>query len=119
MNEDDSSINIMIGGIIGYNHGNVVNAYTTGKVSNQLKKTGIKIGSIVGFSDAIINNCYYLENTVYLSDSNISITTEGEEKTSDDMKQVSFIDELNEGNETNIWKLNSNINQGYPILYWQ
>ncbi len=35
------------------------------------------------------------------------------------MKQNSFVNDLNKGNETNIWKMNNNINQGYPILYWQ
>lgn len=35
------------------------------------------------------------------------------------MKEEKFLEELNNGNENSIWKLEENINNGYPVLYWQ
>ena len=47
------------------------------------------------------------------------ITIEGIEKTSGEMKEYNFVQMLNDGNETNIWKIEGNLNQGYPVLYWE
>ena len=35
------------------------------------------------------------------------------------MKQDSFVELLNNGNEEEIWKKDAGINNGYPILMWQ
>lgn len=120
-NNTENTFPVCIGGVAGKIYGEIKNSYTTGIVtsidSNNLNS--YYIGSLVGLNSSTITNCYYLPNTVFPSRDDIQVTIEGKEKTSDDMKQSSFVDDLNEGNETTIWKLNSNINQGYPILYWQ
>jgi len=35
------------------------------------------------------------------------------------MKSDDFVTTLNTGLETAVWKKDSGINNGYPILYWQ
>lgn len=41
-------------------------------------------------------------------------------KTEEQMKQDSFVELLNNGNEEITWKKDaSNVNDGYPILLWQ
>ena len=121
LSNTENTFSIYIGRFVGMILGEIKNSYTTGIVtsidSNSINS--YHIGSLIGLNSSTITNCYYLPNTVFPSRDDIQVTIGGTEKTSDDMKQSSFVDDLNEGNETTIWKLNSNINQGYPILYWQ
>lgn len=121
INNVDSAFLVRIGGFAGRILGEIKNSYTTGIVTStdSTNLNNYNIGSLVGLNSSTITNCYYLPNTVFPPRDDIQVTIEGKEKTSDDMKQSSFVDDLNEGNETNIWKLNSNVNQRYPILYWQ
>ena len=65
-----------------------------------------------------IDNCYYLENTIYPSEINTVITENGKVKNSSDMKGQEFLDLLNQNN-SNIWKFASGKNNGYPVLYWE
>ena len=114
----EGSINI--GGISGKNIGSIQNAYSVGNVISK-KGTNIRIGSIVGliYESKGEENCHYLENTVQISNEENVLCIVGEEKTSEQMKESKFLEELNSGNETNIWKIEANINNGYPVLYWQ
>ena len=115
-----STHTILVGGVLGLNYGTVKGTYNIGEVSNQRENEDrVVMGSIIAQNLAKIENCYYLENTVVPSDENIEITIQGEQKTSEAMKQNDFVEDLNSGNETSMWKINSNQNQGYPILYWQ
>lgn len=110
---------LIIGGITGCDFGNIRNSYNIGTIGNEQENIKeIRIGSITGRQN-LVTNSYYLENTVSLLDKNINITVSGEEKTGKEMKQEDFLELLNKDNETSIWKINSNKNQGYPILYWQ
>ena len=117
--ENINTCNI-IGGISGKNLGSIKNAYSVGNI---ISKKGInnRIGSIVGliFESKGEENCYYLENTVQMSNEENVLCIVGEEKTSEQMKESEFLEELNNGNETNIWKIEANMNNGYPVLYWQ
>lgn len=124
--DNESIVTSYMGGIAGKNNGKINNSYSIGKLSNvdETNLTNFIMGEITGINNTAIynseiTNCYYLNDILNPSGDNVTITTEGEEKTSEAMKQNSFVDELNEGNETSIWKINSNTNQGYPILYWQ
>ena len=120
-NDTENIFTIEIGGIAGKLNGEIKNSYTIGMITNIDNKNinNYYIGSLVGLKNSSITNCHYLVNTVFPSKDDIQITVEGEEKTSDEMKESNFVEQLNEGNKTNIWKISSNLNQGYPILYWQ
>ena len=117
----DSNITGFMGGVAGKNRGSIKKSYSVGKVTNidENNLSRFRMGGVTGWNYSEIMNCYYLSDSVNSSGDNITIATDGEERTSEAMKQNSFVDELNEGNETSIWKINSNTNQGYPILYWQ
>lgn len=122
LSNTENTFSIYIGGFVGMILGEIKNSYTTGIVtsidSNNLNS--YRIGSLVGLNySSSITNCYYLPNTVFPPRDDIQVTIGGEEKTAEYMKQNDFINDLNKGNETNIWKINSTVNQGYPILYWQ
>ena len=120
--EDEKSESMYIGGIVGLNYGDVKNTYNIGQIScqdeNALK---ISIGSNVGknYSSIDITNLYYLENTILSSDESLDISTIGEVKTSQQLKESTFAEILDRGNDTQKWKIDSNKNEGYPILYWQ
>ena len=125
-----------LGGIAGYNSGDILNCYNKDELAGGM---GI-IGGICGPNEGIVQNCYnaseiysnlgtiapvsinesyggetincfYLDNR--LNDGNATELIEAE------MKTQEFVDLLNT-EDTEIWKLdNNNINDGYPILSWQ
>ena len=121
LNDTEKTFSLYIGGLVGLISGEIKNSYSAGIVtsidSNNL--INYRIGSLVGLNHSSITNCYYLPNTVFPPRNDIQLTIGGEEKTTEYMKQNDFINDLNEGNQTDIWKINNNVNQGYPILYWQ
>ena len=100
-----------IGGIVGYNYNGVIkNCYNTGEVISE--RDGF-IEDIVGFSPSSsdVENCYYLSNS---RDNKYGIRY-----TTSSMKSSSFIDKLNKGDKYPFIVDEGNINEGYPILFWQ
>ena len=108
-------------GLFSLNCGSIKNLIIENGINDSNTSSGNfdSIALMVGTNKGEITNCYYLNNILNPTGDNITITTDGKEKTSEAMKQNGFVDELNQENETSIWKINNNINQGYPILYWQ
>lgn len=99
-----------IGGIVGYNYnGDIKNCYNIGKIDT---KRDVSVESIAGFSESeSIINCYYTMDSQFKGLGNIIETSK--------MKDYSFVNKINsEDGESFIYDTN-NINNGYPILYWQ
>lgn len=110
-----------IGGLVGLNMGILNNGYNKGIIENYSTYNYIRIGNITGSNQKTLENCYFLNNNTIIneSDANTQIVTFGTQVTENEIKDNNFITKLNENNP-NIWKADtSNINNGYPILYWQ
>ena len=73
------------------------------------------IGEIASLLTAEITNCYYLNQENFTNNG----AEAGTVITEEEMKQDSFVELLNNGNEEEIWKKDVGINNGYPILMWQ
>ena len=107
-----------IGGVVSYNSAKskVVNSYNIGNYSNkeELEHLGAIVANPVGKT---IQNCYYLQGVYTQGTDTGEIGTTS--KTDTEMKTQEFITLL-QGNETEtIWKIDSKINNGYPIFVWQ
>ncbi len=101
------------GGIIGGSFASTytINCYNVGSISGS-GATYRYVGGIVGYiySSFTATNCYYLNGCV----SNPT-NTQGILKTSDYMKSIDFVTDLNNGSIA--WKQDNNsTNNGYPIL---
>lgn len=109
-----------IGGVVGNNSGTLINSYNRGVVENSNINYYIRIGSLTGASKTTLDTCYYLKDTVInLPDDNTVIMSLGTQVDEQEIKDNNFITKLNENN-SNIWKSDiNNINDNYPILYWQ
>lgn len=109
-----------IGGVVGNNSGTLINSYNRGVVENSNINYYIRIGSLTGASKTTLDTCYYLKDTVInLPDDNTVIMSLGTQVDEQEIKDNNFITKLNENN-SNIWKRDiNNINDNYPILYWQ
>lgn len=110
-----------IGGVVGVNSGTLTNSYNRGIVENSdISSYYIRIGSLTGTSRSTLYNCYYLKDTVInLPDDNTEIMSFGTQVDEQEIKDNNFITKLNQEN-LNIWKKDiNNINDNYPILYWQ
>jgi len=106
--------------------GGIASKGTTGEESPEIKNC-YNIGNIYGNCDerkyiggitslltAEITNCYYLNQENFTNNG----VEAGIVKTEEEMKQDSFVELLNNGE--NNWKKDvNNINKGYPILNWQ
>lgn len=106
-----------IGGITGTNgeNGEVVNCYSIAEI------IGEHLGGIVSRNSGKVTNCWFVKKGNYdiqLSTSTGIIESSGE-KTEDEMKESTFLDVLNAGNEETIWKIDSRKNNGYPYLAWE
>lgn len=118
------------GGILGYTtaKANISHCYNTGTINGATRSAGISgqqtagnisycynIGSsasgIYGFSNAVITNCYYLDETVTPGGS-----ASGYEKITD---APVLLDKLNAGGDKHFCEDSKNKNNGYPILNWQ
>ena len=101
-----------IGGIIGRNANSSIikNCYSIGKQS--------KGGGISGWNQSSkIYNCFWLDT---VATSLLGSGTNSIAKSSDQMKELSFIDLLETENEEPVWRQDTtNMNRGYPILKWQ
>ena len=58
-------------------------------------------------------------NTDHINFTSTGIIESSGEKTEDEMKESTFLDVLNAGNEETIWKIDSRKNNGYPYLAWE
>lgn len=91
-------------GIVGTASGYISNCYSIGNISSSGKAI-TKGGTL--------SNCYYL-STLSTTDENAT------PKTSDEMKQQTFVDLLNNGQENAPWTMDTKgINYGFPVLKWQ
>lgn len=122
------SLKVNSGGIIGWDmmpEGKTLilsNCYNSGDTNINAISDVKNIGNIYGekAKKTIIKNCYYLTGNVYDGvgydydeESNNDITA-----ITDNQKQE-LVKKLNK-DENNIWKSDTNnINNGYPILFWQ
>lgn len=108
-------------GISGINLGSICNSYNVGKINNENTTSKIFIDGISyksNIKEGVITNSFYLDKTIEkLDKKNVTITSNGEEKNSEEMKGVEILEKLN--NKNNIWKKDKkNINNGYPILWF-
>ena len=102
-----------VGGIIGGNAiGTISNCYNVGEVVGTTANVHSLMGAGQGNADTTVTNCYYL-NSLSVTD------TVGTAKSDADMKAQAFVDALNASQADAPWKMDENINQGYPIFKWQ
>ena len=119
------------GGILGYTtaKANISHCYNTGTINGTTRSAGISgqqttgnisycynIGSsssgISGFSNAVITNCYYLNDETVIPGGSAS----GYEKIID---AAALLDKLNAGDDKLFCEDSKNKNNGYPVLNWQ
>ena len=117
--------NNYVGGLLGYSdQGTVRNSYTAALVTGQ----GTGVGAIIGGAQDVLSyNCYFNDSITgqpfAIGENNISTrsaTSEGN-MSSDDMRMQAFVNTLNQGLVTPVWKSDYKeaINNGFPILIWQ
>lgn len=110
------------GGIVGQVSSNydknagIFNCYNIGVIEDK----GTIKGNISGGSYAPVKNCYFTREVSDLD--GVNYTNENSdievyEKTLNYMKTNSFVNDLNKEEEA--FTINSNLNNGYPILEWQ
>ena len=92
----------------------IKNCYNIGSVNGNCSERKY-IGGITSILNAKITNCYYLNQDNFTNNG----AEAGTVITEEEMKQDSFVELLNNGNEEEIWKKDTGINNGYPILMWQ
>ena len=110
----NSLANYYVGGICGKQNGNIKNCYAVGGFEKNIDSyKRLYIGKITGMARATREKIYSLNNAIATYVDEAIIKAESE------MKSADFVDLLNEGLETAIWKKDTGINNGYPILYWQ
>ncbi len=122
--EDDSN-SYYIGGICGGTFENylIENSYN---FANLQEANAYHIGGILGDDDQICNNCYYLKGTAEGGAGGKDL--EGQAMPLEESEMPSVLEVVSTGNEkvewngemVDIWKEDTNnINNGYPILFWQ
>ena len=116
------SHSIRAGGICGQiTSGSISNSYNLANVTTEGNNQTVWAGGIVGNNSqasATITNCYYLSGTYSVGIGNRVGVADSEEnivKSSDYMKSNEFVNLL--GNS--YFKIESNKNNGYPVLSWQ
>ena len=92
----------------------IKNCYNIGNIYGNCDERKY-IGGIASLLSAEITNCYYLNQENFTNNG----AEAGTVITEEEMKQDSFVELLNNGNEEEIWKKDAGINNGYPILMWQ
>ena len=101
-------------GIGGEESPEIKNCYNIGSVYGNCDERKY-IGGIASLLTAEITNCYYLNQENFTNNG----AEAGTVITEEEMKQDSFVELLNNENEEEIWKKDTGINNGYPILMWQ
>ena len=103
-----------IGGIVGINGGIIWKCYNTGSIAGT-----DSVGAISGRNDMGVEDCYCPTN-ITLDGSQSENTKYSVERLNDEqMKTLQFVEILNNGQNNNIWKIDINLNDSYPILQWQ
>ncbi len=102
----------------------IANSYTIGRIkADESYKTSLGLRTFGAYEDGEeLLRCYFLEKTIEpeWNDDIGLICAHGTRKTEIEMKSEKFVNSLNEGQEGNPWKQDTNnINDGYPILSWQ
>ena len=117
--ENDSTVSsFSAGGIAGLASGTYCNVYNTGNILNHLTQyLLLRAGLCSGRATKENLSKYYSLDRCFIENSSwnydVVIMTEAE------MKSDDFVNTLNEGLETPVWKKDNGINNGYPILSWQ
>ena len=103
-----------IGGIVGINGGIIWKCYNIGSIVGT-----DSVGAISGRNDMSVEDCYCPTN-ITLDGSQSENTKYSVERLNDEqMKSLQFVEILNNGQNNNIWKIDTNLNDSYPILQWQ
>ncbi len=99
-----------VGGLVGLNGeiASITNCYSTGRPSGDLN-----IGGLVGYGNpnGTVTDCYWDMTTSEIGDS-----AAGTGKNTDQMKQQATYENWD---FDEVWCIDSNLNDGYPILRWQ
>lgn len=118
INISSENKNIYAGGIVGENRKNVLNVYNIGKIDNINNTKNCWCGEIFGVVTEGVSssNAFYLNNNPVGLENSISCNTS--QITSEQLKSDEILNLLNQ--DAVVWKEDvDNINDGYPILYWQ
>lgn len=108
------------GGIAGQlsNSSEIINCYNIGAIENQETALGNIAGSV--YSESKISNSYFSKEICNFEGIGVTNDTSSIEvfnKTISYMKSNDFLNDLNK--DDNIFTIDSNLNNGYPILKWQ
>lgn len=118
--------NVSIGGVFGETEmshrvtSTVSNSYNVGLIQ-AINVDSVNIGGILGVSrniEAIVKNTYMLKNMIYVDEIETEGNNFGEQRSSEEMKSLEFIDELNKNLIKQLWIADKEPydNDGYPIL---
>ena len=113
---------IRIGGIAGgATFGDIDNGYNLGKIIVDQETKNEKIGSLVGIKwNSVYNKCFYLNETYSKGIGKLATSEEKEEGIAKLINKEDFPDLLEIINDDDKFKNdNNNINNGYPVLFWQ
>ena len=144
---EERETHIRVGGICGNAESTISNCYNRGEIEVNSSKATLYIGGIRGTgtnaNENYVENCYNIgdikfncegdlytggvsgvngniANCYYLNQSDYTNAESGVIKTESEMKEDSFVEQLNEKNQMTIWKKDTlQINNGYPIFIWQ
>lgn len=119
MSNSSTSSTGYVGGIAGLNLNKVNNVYSIGKIIRSEKLNNFYLGGTIGKSNTNQNkNLYYLEEIFNVTEQD-KVFNEETMLTKNELKDTKLIEILNKNN-SGIWKEDkNNINEGYPILFWQ
>jgi type II secretory pathway pseudopilin PulG len=96
----------------------LVNNYNVGTLSFT-SSSYILAGEIIKSKGGIITNNYYLTGRGFLGISSGDEAGKTIPMTDANMKNSAFVDILNTGQTSTKWKVDTGVNNGYPILIWQ
>ena len=119
---NNTTTQIKIGGIAGgATFGDIDNGYNLGKIIVDQETKNEKIGSLVGIKwNSVYNKCFYLNETYSKGIGKLATSEEKEEGITKLINKEDFPDLLEIINDDDKFKNdNNNINNGYPVLFWQ
>lgn len=95
-------------GIIGYIPvGNISNCYNAGNIYATNKKRGGIYGRI---TNTTVERSFYIKGSSDINGEGI------EEKEELEMQSNEFVDQLNDGQESFVWRIDNSLNNGFPIF---
>ena len=117
-NSGNLSAHGYIGGLVGMgNNVQIVNSFNVGTVENTNEFTST-YGSLVGYGSGNISNCYYADSMKITDSSNI-ITSNVEQETTNNLKQLSFYTDSSNWHIASPWDMNNVwtiVENNYPTL---